>query len=300
MTLMKQFYRGRNVLVTGGAGFIGSHITHKLVQLGAHVTVMDNCATGFLKNNADIRDHITFLQQDVTNRQACLEATKNKNIIFHLAALVSVPESVDNPLACHEINVDGTFNLLESARINNVERFVFSSSAAVYGPGTDICTEQMPCKPTSPYGTTKLIGELLCKQYAHNYGLKTVCLRYFNVFGAHQNPAGAYAAVVATFRKLMALNKPLTIFGDGLQTRDFIPVDQVVTANFLLGMQSGPIMCGSTYNIATGSSMSLLELIDLLKKEFPTYTAEPIFAPARQGDIKHSKADTSKWKRILG
>jgi len=296
--MISKFYKNLPVLVTGGAGFIGSHVVKKLVSLGAQVTVLD-LQDNRTKNLQEARDKIHFIQASITDFDICLAATKNKEIVFHLAAFISVPESVENPQACHETNVNGTFNLLQACKVNNTKRFVFSSSAAVYGPTEKICCESDTCKPTSPYGTSKLIGELLCQQYAHNYGLQTVCLRYFNVFGKNQNPNGAYAAVVAKFMDQMEQNKPITIFGDGQQTRDFIPVQNVVEANLQLGIQDKTIMNGRPFNIATGRSITLLELFENLQKEFPNYTLEPVFAPARAGDIKHSQANTNNWQSIV-
>jgi len=209
--MINDFYENLPVLVTGGAGFIGSHLVKKLIELGADVTILDT-ETNRTKNLQQVRDKIHFIQASVTDFDICLASTKNKKIVFHLGAFVSVPESVENPQACHNININGTFNLLEACRLNNTKRFVFSSSAAVYGPTQKVCTESDSCNPTSPYGTSKLIGELLCKQYAQNYGLQTICLRYFNVFGKNQNPNGAYAAVVAKFMDQIEQNKPITIF----------------------------------------------------------------------------------------
>lgn len=294
---MKKFYNNLPVLVTGGAGFIGSHLVKKLVELGAQVTVLD-IKKNREKNLKEVRDKINFIQASVTDFDICLAAAKNKKAVFHLAAQVSVPESVEDPQECHNTNINGTFNLLEACRINNTPRFIFSSSAAVYGPTEKICSEKNECHPASPYGTSKLVGELLCKQYAHNYGLQTICLRYFNVFGKNQNPNGAYAAVVAKFTDQMEQNKPITIFGDGTQTRDFIPVQNVVEANLFLGMQDKKIMNGRHINIATGKSITLLELLKTLKKEFPRYNHEPQFQPARKGDIKHSQADIKNWQTI--
>ena len=295
---MKLFYKNLPVLVTGGAGFIGSHITQKLVELGAQVTVIDNLSTGNIENLKNIKQHITFIEKDIINIDNCVEATRGQAIIFHLAAFISVPESIKNPAKCHEINVNGTFNILHAAQMNNVQRFVFSSSSAIYGSIEGICKETMTPHPESPYGTSKLIGEYYCKQFADNFGLHTVALRYFNVFGERQNPNGAYAAVIAKFKNLMKQNKPVTIFGDGLQTRDFIPVANVVEANLTIAMLPKTFMNGQVFNIATGKSINLLELIDMLKKEFPLYNQEILFQPARIGDIKHSSADCSKYKSI--
>ena len=187
--------------------------------------------------------------------------------------------------------------MLDAARMNGVERFVFSSSAAVYGSQEGICSEDMPCAPNSPYGFSKRIGELYCQQFATNFGMHTAILRYFNVYGDRQNPNGAYAAVVAKFKDLMRHNKQITIFGDGQQTRDFISVTDVADANLLLGMYAHQV-AGNIFNIATGKSINLLELVELLKKEFPTHTGDTIFAPARSGDIKHSSADCSKYQSL--
>ncbi|MFC1841857.1 NAD-dependent epimerase/dehydratase family protein [Candidatus Dependentiae bacterium] len=295
---MKNFYKDLPVLVTGGAGFIGSHITEKLVQLGARVTVIDDLSSGNRENLKNVKNDITFVCKSIVDIENCLEATKGQAIIFHLAAFISVPESIENPYKCHKVNVDGTYNLLDAARINGVERFVFSSSAAVYGPTECICREHMEINPQSPYGTSKAIGELLCKQFSTNFGIKTVILRYFNVFGQRQNPNGAYAAVVAKFTDLMRKNIPVTIFGDGLQTRDFIPVEDVAEANLTVALLEHEQMHGHIFNIGTGKSINLFELIDMLKKDFHDYNQDIQFKPARAGDIKHSLADCSKYQSL--
>ena len=190
-------------------------------------------------------------------------------------------------------------HILEAAHQNKVKRFLFSTSAAVYGPQEEPCHEKMRCKPDSPYGHSKLLGEKLCAQYWQNYDLETVCLRYFNVFGERQNLNGAYAAVVATFKNCMEQNKPITIFGDGTQTRDFIPVEKVVEANIQLALAEKENVVGQIFNIATGKSINLLELIEQLKKELPIFSGNVTFLPARKGDIKHSQAQCTKYKNIL-
>jgi nucleoside-diphosphate-sugar epimerase len=296
---MQSYYKDKQVLVTGGAGFIGSHIVESLVSYGAQVTVLDNLSTGNIENIAHLLDKIMFVHGSITDSRTCLDASRNKSHIFHLAAFISVPQSIENPKLCHEINVTGTFNLLEAAHLNNVQRFVFSSSSAVYGTADGPCSETTPCNPTSPYGFSKLIGEYLCKQYAQNFGLETVCLRYFNVFGQRQNPNGAYAAVVAKFKDLMQHHKPITIFGDGLQTRDFIPVQQVAYTNLLLGMLPAHTVSGELFNVASGTSITLLELLNTLKIEFPNYTLAPNFAPERPGDIRHSTAVCTKLQTLV-
>lgn len=297
---MKHLYTAVPVLVTGGCGFIGSYVAEKLVEYGAFVTIIDNLSTGTLKNIKNIKHKVTFIQESITNYSACLAATQGKKIIFHLAALTTVQDSLKKPLHCHHINVDGTINLLEAARINNVKRFVFSSSAAVYGTTQEPCTENTPCNPESPYGFSKQLGELYCKQYTNNFGLTTIILRYFNVFGARQNPHHEYAGVIATFTQHMQQNKPITIFGDGMQTRDFIPVERVAEANLHLAFYNPGKPQSEIFNIATGKSISLIALIDQLRIQFPNYTHAIQFKKARSGDILHSQAICQKYQKALG
>ncbi len=291
---MKAYYRNKNVLVTGGCGFIGSHIVHTLISYDALVTVLDDLSTGSLSNIASTRNKITFIEGSVTDAAVCAQAVAGKTHVFHLAAFISVPQSVQEPSLCHAVNVDGTFNMLEAARQAKCTRFVFSSSAAVYGTPDGPCSEETICKPLSPYGFSKLIGEQLCMQYAHTYGLETVMLRYFNVYGERQDPYGHYAAVVAKFTDLIKKNKPVTIFGDGLQTRDFIPVEQVVEANLMVGMLPAEQVMARQFNVATGKSITLLELLDQLKTTYRNYQQEPQFASARAGDIKESSANCAR------
>ena len=286
-------YKDMPVLVTGGCGFIGSHIAEKLVQCGARVTILDDLSTGNLENSAAIKEKVTLIEGSITDPKMCLLATEGQKIIFHLAARTSVPESLQDPIGYHETNVNGTLNLLQAARTNNVERFVLSSSAAVYGNKEGICNEQDPCNPLSPYALSKQLDELYCALYAKVYHLQTVCLRYFNVYGKRQNPR--YGSAVASFTHAMQKNKPITIFGDGLQTRDFVPVETIVEANLTLALLDKKSMQGDIFNIATGKSISLLTLLDQLKKEYPAYAEEIRFQPARAGDILHSTAMCKKY-----
>lgn len=292
------YYKNKRVLVTGGCGFIGSHLARALVSYGAHVTILDDLSTGFIHNIADIYDNITFIEGSITDLATCKKAAVNATHIFHCAAFISVAQSIEHPDLCHHINVDGTFNMLEAARNTQCKRFVFSSSAAVYGMPQGICSEDTQCNPLSPYGFSKLIGEYLCKQFSCTYNLETVMLRYFNVYGPGQNPQGDYAAVRAKFTDLVKQNKPITIFGDGLQSRDFIHVQEVVQANLMVGMLPASMVMGSQFNVATGKSITLLELVDQLKHEYPTYNCPITFAPARIGDIKESAADCSRFKSL--
>ncbi len=300
MKKMNTFYENKHVLVTGGAGFIGSHIVAKLVGLGANVSILDNLSTGFEKNIAPVKDQITLIQNDITNKDACINAAKNMDVIFHLAAFVSVPKSLEDPFDCYNINVNGTINMLEAARINNVKHFIFSSSSAIYGDQELPYRESMTPQPQSPYGASKLIGEKLCQDYAISFGIKTLCLRYFNVYGERQNPNAAYAAVVAKFKDLMTANRSITIFGDGKQTRDFVRVEDVALANLTGPLLEDAQLTGQPVNIACGKSIDLFELIDLLKKDFPEWNEEIKFAPARSGDVLHTAADVSRYTELMG
>jgi len=285
------------VLITGGCGFIGSHIAEQLVASGAKVTILDDLSHGTTKNIEHIRENVRFIHASITDFDACLEATQGQHIIFHLAAMISVPESLLHPDLCHKINVQGTFNILEAARINHVKKLLLSSSAAVYGNTTNLCHEQMECKPESPYGFSKRIDELLCQEYAKIYGLETIILRYFNVYGPRQNPDSPYAGVIAKFAQRMQQNEPITIYGDGLQMRDFVHVSQVVQANLTLASSS--ISNGEIFNIATGTSITLLDLVEQLKKQYPHYNQDIRFEPIRSGDLKISQADCSKYKLFV-
>jgi nucleoside-diphosphate-sugar epimerase len=289
-------YKNKRVLVTGGAGFIGSHVAQQLVGYGADVTILDNLSTGSRDNIVEFKRDVSFIEGSITNLHTCLWATRDIDYVFHLAAFVSVPQSKIEPEVCNEINVTGTRNMLEASLQNNVTKFVFSSSSAVYGNQQGICDEQSACNPTSPYGQSKLMGELLCEQYTHDSNLSTVMLRYFNVYGPRQNPHGSYAGVVAQFKHAMEHNKPIIIYGDGMQTRDFIPVEDVAKANIHLAITS--TQKSDVFNIGTGTSITLLQLIDMLKQEHPQYSEQVRFAPARTVDIKHSQADCSKFLKL--
>lgn len=296
---MQHYYTGKQILVTGGCGFIGSHIVERLVKYGARVTVLDDLSTGFLHNIAPWSNKVVFIHGSITNVQTCKQAAQGHSHVFHLAACTSVAQSMQDPRTCHEINVQGTFNMLEASVQAGVSRFVFSSSAAVYGLPETVCCETIACKPISPYGSSKLIGEELCSQFYYAHNLQTVSLRYFNVFGPRQNPDGQYAAVVARFTAAMKAHEPITIYGDGLQTRDFIAVNEVVNANLLMGMAPENTLQNRVYNVASGKSITLLELIEELKKRYPDYHQTPIFLPARKGDIRESIADCSRLEGLV-
>jgi nucleoside-diphosphate-sugar epimerase len=297
MEELQRFYAGKRILVTGGAGFIGSHLVEKLVALGARVTILDNFTTGSLSNLKTVVHAINIMYADVRSTYSCLKATLNQDLVFHLAALISVPESVSNPDLCYRINIDGTHNMLNACKKNLVPTFVYASSSAVYGAKNSLCAETDEPNPQSPYAVSKYRGEQLCRQYTRDYGINTVILRYFNVFGERQNPNGPYAAVRAKFIHLLRTNQPLTIYGDGTQTRDFINVAQVVEANVVVGMQS--MLCGEIFNVASGASINLLELIAQLESELGIRHTSLIFQPTRPGDVEHSKAKIEKLHQLL-
>ncbi|HBS47773.1 TPA: nucleoside-diphosphate sugar epimerase [Candidatus Dependentiae bacterium] len=293
---MNAFYKNKHVLVTGGAGFIGSHITEKLVSLGAKVTVLDNLSSGNEDNLKNIKSKIKLIKEDVLSQEACEKATKHNDIIFHLAALVSVPYSIENPSKCWEINVMGTFNVLSAAVKNNAKTLIFSSSSAVYGDKQQPCSENDDTNPKSPYAESKIQAENICNEFSSKYGIKTASLRYFNVFGERQKFNSEYAAVVAKFEKAIKNNEPLVIYGDGKQTRDFIHVSEVVNANLFIAMQNQ--ISGDIFNIGSGNSMNLFELIEYLENKLNKKNSGIFFKPARNGDIVYSAAICEKYENL--
>lgn len=297
MKQLKKFYESKKVLVTGGAGFIGSHLVEKLVDIGARVTVLDNFSSGKIHNLKNVVPNVTIIYSDVSLDHVGLKATHNQDMVFHLAALVSVPQSIKYPDLCEKINVQGTKNLLNGCVKNKVGTLILSSSCAVYGNKQGPCTENdAPC-PLSPYAQSKLLAENLCQKYSQDFSVKTACLRYFNVFGDRQNFNGDYATVIAKFKYNIENNLPLTVFGDGTQTRDFIPVSEVVDANLKIGMLQ--TLKGEVFNIASGKSISIMDLIKMLEKEVGKVAPEIKFEGARVGDITHSIASCEKYKNII-
>lgn len=294
---MKSFYENKNVLVTGGAGFIGSHIVEDLVKLGANVTNLDNFSSGNIKNLKKILPQINLIKNDIRLKEACLQASKNVEVIFHLAALSSVQKSIQNPELCYDININGTLNLLQAATKNKVKHFIFSSSAAIYGKQNKPCKETDIPKPQSPYAESKLKGEELCREFANKHNISAISLRYFNVYGKRQNPNGEYAAVVAKFINDLQKKYPLTIFGNGKQTRDFIHVSEVSKINLKFGTLSS--LKGEDFNIASGKSVNLFELINHLKKQLNSPQPPIVFKPARKCEILHSQANITKYQRFI-
>lgn len=285
-------------VVTGGAGFIGSHIVERLLRDGHHVRVVDNLSTGKEANLAHLNGGFDFYQVSITDKAALDDAFAGADYVFHQAALPSVPRSVDDPLTTHEINVTGTLNVLLAARAAGVKRVVYAASSSAYGDiEGEFKDESMSPRPMSPYGVSKLAGEYYCQVFTEVYGLETVCLRYFNVFGPRQDETSQYAAVIPLFLAAMLRGKQPTIYGDGLQSRDFTFIDNVVHGN-LLALHA-PKAAGQMMNLATGSRITLLDLVEKLNRILGTNFA-PIHAPERAGDIKHSRADIELAGALLG
>lgn len=287
-----------NVLVTGGAGFIGSHLTRALLAQGRHVRVLDNLATGHRHNLSAVWDNIEFVEGDLREQQDCALACQDVDTVFHLGALGSVPRSIDDPATSNAVNVIGTLNLLMAARNAGVRRFVFSSSSSVYGDTPTLPKhEGMRLNPRSPYAVTKLTGEEYCRAFYLTYGLETVAIRYFNVFGPRQDPASAYAAVIPRFMKAVSEKRSITIFGDGEQSRDFTYVDNVVHAN-LLAMSASKAP-GEVMNVACGQQFTVNELAEKICALMGASFA-PEYKPTRAGDVQHSRADIKQAQTILG
>lgn len=278
-------------LITGGAGFIGSNIAHELIKRGEEVRILDNFSTGRRINIADIEDSIELHEGDIRDFWTVREAVEGVDYILHQAALPSVPRSVKNPLTSNSVNIDGTLNLLEAAKQFGVKRFVLASSSSVYGDTPELPKrENMALDPLSPYAVTKLTGEKYCKVFYELYGLETVALRYFNIFGPRQDPNSQYSAVIPKFINAMLAGKSPAIFGNGEQSRDFTYVANAVEANILATTSEKAV--GKYYNIACGGQFTLNALIKRLQ-EIIGVDIEPIYDPPRRGDILHSFADIS-------
>jgi len=290
---------GIPVLITGGAGFIGSHLVRALVAANADILVLDNFTHGTRDNLADIQSKIRILEGDIRDPATCAAAVRERRLVFHLAALGSVPASVDDPVTYNEVNIGGTLNILEAARRGKVQRVIYSASSAAYGDSLVLPKiETMKPAPKSPYAVTKLVGEYYCRVYSEVYGLSTACLRYFNVFGPRQNPKSQYAAVIPAFLAALLQGKSPTIFGDGEQTRDFCFVDNVVRANILAALSAEPL-AGEPLNIACGQRTSLNQMLDLMQGLLHTHI-NPTYLPTRAGDVRDSIADISAARRVIG
>ena len=287
------------MLITGGAGFIGSNIARKLLAEGKTVAILDNLATGKRENIDDIKDHVQFIEGDVRNRDLLKKILPEVEVIFHQAALGSVPRSILDPFETQSANVDGTIALLWEAKNAGVRRVTIAGSSSVYGdaPGMPRVETIVP-SPISPYALTKMSQEHLGAIFSKTYGLECVTLRYFNIFGPFQDPQSEYAAVIPRFITRIIKNEPITIYGDGLQSRDFTFIDNVVSANLLAAQTKTGI--GQAANIGCGAQFTLLDLVDELKRLLGKPQVAIDFQPARAGDPRESRADIKKAGDLLG
>jgi UDP-glucose 4-epimerase len=286
------------VLVTGGAGFIGSHLATALVERGDSVRVLDNLSTGAPSNLAHLGDKVELLEGDVADARAVARAVAGVELVFHQAALASVPRSVEQPLETNAACVTGTVTLLDAARRAGVRRVVYAGSSSAYGnqPNMSKRETDLPA-PLSPYAAAKLAGEAYCQAFTATYGLETVVIRYFNVFGPRQDPNSEYSAVIPKFVVAMLAGRRPTVFGDGLQSRDFTYVENVVRGN--LAAAAAPGAAGRVINVACGRQATLLDLIASINRVLGT-KVEPLFAPARAGDVRESLADITLARELLG
>jgi len=287
-------------LVTGCAGFIGSSLVEALLKRGEKVRGLDNFETGRRENLAGVLDRVEFLERDLRDADAMLEACRGVDFIFHVGAVASVPRSIEDPRTSHSANVEGTFNLLEGARAAGVKRIVYSASSSAYGdqPGFPR-HETMAPAPISPYAVQKLAGEYYMASYWQVYGLETVSLRYFNIFGPRQDPSSPYSGVLARFALQMLNGEQPTIFGDGEQGRDFTYIENVVSANFLVMEAAAERVAGRVFNVACGERHTLNETYRLLS-ELIGFEKKPVYGPVRPGDVRDSHADISAAREAFG
>ena len=303
-----QKIQNKNVLVTGGAGFIGSNLVEDLLKNKNRVVVLDNLSTGFMNNLQDVIHHpdFQFLEGDIRHLETCQMACKDIDIVLHQAALGSVPRSLADPITTNEVHVSGFLNMLVAARDNKVKRFVYAASSSTYGDSENLPkVEEIIGMPLSPYAVTKYVNELYAHVFGLNYGMEIIGLRYFNVFGRRQSPNGAYAAVIPKFvDQFMRYESPV-INGDGTNSRDFTYIDNVIQMNHLAATTENKDAIGQVYNTAVGDRTTLIQLTELLKKYLSEYDqiiadVEIVHAPNRAGDIPHSLASVEKAELLLG
>lgn len=285
-------------LVTGGAGFIGSNICRTLVSQGCFVRVIDNLLTGRMSNLADVIDEVEFIEADMGDREVALAAMKDIDVVLHQGALPSVPRSVDDPAASHRHCVDATFTLLLAARDSGIKRFVYAASSSAYGDTPTLPKiETMKPMPLSPYAVGKLVGEHYCSVFYKVFGLETISLRYFNIFGPYQDPTSQYAAAIPAFVTGILKDEPPTIYGDGEQSRDFTYIDNVVQANLLAARAEKTT--GEVVNIACGQAVTVNAIIDMINASVGK-NVKPVYTDSRPGDVKHSLADVTLAEQVIG
>jgi nucleoside-diphosphate-sugar epimerase len=286
------------VLVTGGAGFIGSNLADELIKQGAKVSIIDNLVTGFRENLEEIAGDFDFIEGDLNDNEALRKALQEVEIVFHQAALPSVPRSVEDPTATHEACVNGTFNLLLKAKDAGVKRVIYAASSSAYGDQPTLPkVETMRPEPLSPYAGAKLMGEYYCQVFSRVYGLESIALRYFNVFGPRQNPSSMYSGVISRFVDALMGNKTPVIYGDGETSRDFTYIANVVDANIKAAQTTKGI--GEVMNCANGERISLNKLLEVLKKITGKPEVNAVYEPERKGDVKHSQADNRRAVEYL-
>jgi UDP-glucose 4-epimerase len=286
-----------NILVTGGAGFIGSHLTEALVRQGHRVRVLDNFFSGRRSNLASVRRDVEILKGDCADLRSARKAVQGIEVVYHEAAVPSVARSVQDPLGSHHANATATLVMLQAAREAGTRRFIYAGSSSVYGESKTLPKrEDMKPAPVSPYAAAKLLGEHYLAMHARLYGMETLTLRYFNVFGARQDASSPYSGVISLFVTALLAGRAPVIYGDGRQTRDFTHVSNVVQANLLALL--APKLAGQVVNVATGDRCSLLRLLAGVARELGM-PARPVFEPARAGDVRHSLADISAARRLL-
>jgi nucleoside-diphosphate-sugar epimerase len=286
-------------LITGGAGFIGSHLAEHLLERGQEVVVLDDFSTGLRENLAPFQGRFELVEASITDYDACRRAVDGADRVLHQAALGSVPRSIDNPHHTHDVNATGTLNVLRAAVDAGVKRVVFAASSSAYGDTEELPKhEGMPTRPRSPYAVTKVTGEHYCRAFHASYGLETVALRYFNVFGPRQDPASQYAAVVPLFVTAAIAGRQPTIFGDGEQSRDFTYIANVVEAN-LLACEAGPNALGQVFNVGAGDRTTINQLWETIRSLVGA-DVHPVHAPPRPGDVRDSLAAMDRAGEALG
>lgn len=285
-------------LVTGGAGFIGSNLIKALLDRGDEVSVLDNFSTGKRENLGSFQNRIKVIEGDLRSYHIVLEAARGVEVIFHQGALPSVPRSINDPITTNQVSVEGTLNILDAAKDTGVRRVVYASSSSIYGQNARLPKrEDMTPAPISPYAVAKLAGENYCQVFTRTYGLETVCLRYFNVFGPRQDPRSEYSAVIPLFVTAFLDGGRITVYGDGEQSRDFTHVDNVVQANLLAAEAADA--AGEVLNVACGEQTSLNQMLDALRR-LSKVDVEVVYEQQRAGDVKHSLADIERARKVLG